>query len=170
MRTLVLALLLSAAAPLPASSAQAADACDRLAAKVIRVTGASLAGRGGSLAVFRAVDAERMSLDCRAPARIVIGSLEREPGPGFFALAGLAAAALTGADAADSQTLALILHQDSLLSGSPREGIAGRARLRCETGPRDDGLAGNLTVCAIAAARPAGRLRSLALSRGRRPG
>ncbi len=129
--------------------ARAAEACDALAARVIRATGASLAGRAGPGAVFRAADAERMSLDCRAPRRMVFGSLAREPDRTFFTLIGQAAQALTGARADAVAVLALDLHQDSLLADAPRRGTAGRAALRCETGPRNDSLAGNLTVCVL---------------------
>lgn len=132
-----------------AGPARAADACDALTARVIRATGASLAGRAGPGAVFRAADAERMSLDCRRPHRMVFGSLAREPDRTFFTLIGQAAQALTGARADAVAVLGLNLHQDSLLAGAPRQGAAGRAALRCETGPRDDSLAGNLTVCVL---------------------
>lgn len=134
--------------------AQAADACDALTARVIRATGASLAGRAGPGAVFRAADAERMSLDCRKPHRMVFGALQREPDRTFFALIGQAAQALTGAPADAVAVLALNLHQDSLLADAPRRGVAGRAALRCETGPRDDSLAGNLTVCVLESNTP----------------
>ncbi|WP_342164977.1 hypothetical protein [Methylobacterium sp. SD21] len=137
---------------LAATPAAAADACDVLTAKVIRVTGASLAGRTGEYAVFRAQDAERMSLDCRSPARITLASLDREPDKAYFALVGLAARALTGTDAERAEVLALNLHQDSLLADAPRRGATGRALLLCETGPRQDALAGDLTVCRIAPA------------------
>jgi len=137
---------------LAATPAAAADACDVLTAKVIRVTGASLAGRTGAYAVFRAQDAERMSLDCRPPARITLASLDREPDKAYFALVGLAARALTGADAERAEVLALNLHQDSLLADAPRRGATGRALMLCETGPRQDALAGDLTVCRIAPA------------------
>ena len=137
---------------LAATPAAAADACDVLTAKVIRVTGASLAGRTGAYAVFRAQDAERMSLDCRSPARITLASLDREPNKAYFALVGLAARALTGADAERAEVLALNLHQDSLLADAPRRGATGRALMLCETGPRQDALAGDLTVCRIAPA------------------
>lgn len=140
--------------------AWAADSCDVLTAKVIRVTGASLAGRAGSYAVFRAQDAQRMSLDCRVPARITLASLDREPDRAYFALVGLAARALTGADPARAEILALNLHQDSLLADAPRRGSAGPALMLCESGPRTDALAGDLTVCRIAPAR-----RSVGLSR-----
>lgn len=151
--------LILAAAPLPATAG-----CDGLTARMIRATGASLAGRSGSLAVFRAADAERMSLDCRKPARMVFGDLAREPRREFFVLVGLAAAGLTGTPAGDAQTLALQLHQDSLLSGEPREGVIGQAAIRCETGPREDGLAGDLSVCVLVP-RSAVRQRSVTLSR-----
>ncbi len=144
---------------------QAADACDVLTARVIRTTGASLAGRAGTGAVFRAADAERMSLACRAPRRIVLGSLAREPDRRFFALIGAAAHALTGARAEEVEGLALNLHQDSLLTGMPREGIAGRAALRCETGPRADGLAGSLTVCLVTSVEPLRRRAGLFVNR-----
>lgn len=137
------------AACLAATPAAAADACDVLTAKVIRVTGASLAGRTGSYAVFRAQDAERMSLDCRIPARITLASLDREPGRAYFTLVGLAALALTGTNSERAEVLALNLHQDSLLADAPRRGATGRALMLCETGPRQDALAGDLTVCRI---------------------
>ena len=70
----LLPLALAAATP-----ARATSGCDGLTARLIRATGASLAGRAGPIAVFRAADAERMSLDCRKPARLVFGDLEREP-------------------------------------------------------------------------------------------
>ena len=144
--------------------AAAADACDALAAKVIRVTGASLAGRAGDYAVFRAQDAERMSLDCRAPARITLASRDREPLPAYFALVGLAARALTGADARDAEVLALNLHQDSLLAEAPRRAGTGPVLMQCETGMRADALAGDLTVCRVVPAKPVA-----GLSHRRRP-
>jgi hypothetical protein len=130
-----------------------AESCDALTARVIRVTGASLAGRAEPGAVFRAADAERMSLDCRAPRRIVLGALDREPIARFFALVGLAAQALAGADAERAEILARRLHQDSLLASAAVQGRDGRLALRCETGPRADSLAGLLTVCVVAAER-----------------
>jgi hypothetical protein len=138
--------------------AAAADACDVLTAKVIRVTGASLAGRTGAYAVFRAQDAARMSLDCRDPARITLASLDREPNPAYFSLVGLAARALTGADAARAEVLALTLHQDSLLADAPRRGGTGPALMQCETGPRTDTLAGDLTVCRVVPVKRVGGL------------
>lgn len=152
--------------------ASAADACDALTARIIRATGASLAGRAGSGAVFRAADAERMSLACRTPRRMVFGSLSREPERRFFILVGQAAETLTGAKAEAVETLALTLHQESLLTGAPRRGRAGRADLRCETGPRDDGLAGSLTVCLVTAAKPISKIlrRRAGLFAGRRAG
>lgn len=136
--------------------ARAADACDALTARMIRATGASLAGRTGSLAVFRAADADRMSLDCRLPRRMTFGAREREPLAPYFVLIGLSAERLTGARAGTVEVLARQLHQDSLLADAPRQGVAGRAALRCETGPREDDLAGNLTVCVLAPSRPQG--------------
>ena len=138
--------------------AVAADPCDVLTAKVIRETGASLAGRTGAYAVFRAQDAERMSLDCRDPARISLASLDREPGRAYFILVGLAARALTGVNATHAEGLALILHQDSLLADAPRRGGTGPALLQCETGPRTDALAGDLTVCRVVPAKRVGGL------------
>ena len=153
MRLPILAAL-AGALVLAAAPALAADACDALAAKVIRITGASLAGREGPFAVFRAQDAERMSLDCRAPARITIASRDREPPRGYYVLIGRAARALTGAEAEASEVLALRVHQDSLLADAARQGTVGKAALRCETGPRDDALAGDLTVCVLVPNRP----------------
>ncbi|GJD55408.1 hypothetical protein [Methylobacterium dankookense] len=141
------ALLLLAATLAPTGAR--AESCDALAARVIRVTGASLAGRAEPGAVFRAADAERMSLDCRAPRRIVLGALDREPIPRFFALVGLAAQALAGTEPGRAEALALRLHQDSLLAGAPMQGRDGRLSLRCETGPRGDSLAGLLTICVV---------------------
>lgn len=145
--TVLACLALAVAAP-----ARAADACDALTATVIRVTGASLAGRSGAYAVFRAEDAERMSLDCRAPARLTIASRDRGPPRAYFALVGLAARALTGADAGYAEVLALNLHQDSLLASAPRRGGTGPALMLCETGPRADASADDLTVCRVAPA------------------
>ena len=158
LRPAVLACLLAAA-----GTAYAADACDGLAAKVIRLTGASLAGRAGAEAVFRAQDAERMSLDCRAPARITVASRDREPPRAYFALVGLAAQALTGVDPAYAEVLALNLHQDSLLAQAPRRGGTGPALMLCETGPRADTLRDGLTVCRVA---PAAGRPGLSRSRG----
>lgn len=153
---------------LAGGTAHGADACDALTAKVIRATGASLAGRAGSGAVFRAADAERMSLACRTPRRMVFGSQAREPERPFFVLVGRAAEALAGAKAEAVEVLALTLHQDSLLTGLPREGIVGKAALRCETGPRDDTLSGSLTVCIVTPAAPLRRRAGLFAER--RPG
>lgn len=150
---LVLATVLATPAR-AAPRAPRVDSCDRLTAATIRATGASLAGRAGTLAVFRATDAERMSLDCRAPARMVFASRDRDPPRGFYALIGRAAHVITGADAAAAEVLALRVHQDSLLADAARQGVAGKAALRCETGPRDDALAGDLTVCVLVPNRP----------------
>ena len=155
MRGLVRAAALITAGPAAAApGGPRIDACDRLAAAMIRATGASLAGRAGPLAVFRATDAERMSLDCRAPARMVFASRDREPPRGYYVLIGRAARALTGAEAEASEVLALRVHQDSLLADAARQGTVGKAALRCETGPRDDALAGDLTVCVLVPNRP----------------
>lgn len=150
---------LAGALVLGPAQARAADACDALTAKVIRLTGASLAGRAGAVAVFRAQDAERMSLDCRAPARITVASLDREPSPAYFVLIGHAARALAGADAAAAEVLALNLHQASLLASAPRRGGTGRALMLCETGPRTDALREDLTVCRIAPRPGLSRIR-----------
>jgi hypothetical protein len=155
-RHLLIGLLLAAGCPGPA---HAANGCDALTARMIRATGASLAGCSGPLAVFRAADAERMSLDCRDPARMVFAAREREPRAPFFTLIGLAAQGLAGARAREAEVLALRLHQDSLLTGAPQEGRAGRAALRCETGPRGDALSGDLTVCVLGRQRPQVRRR-----------
>jgi len=158
MRLPTLAVLIGALV-LAAVPARAADACDALAAKVIRITGASLAGREGPYAVFRAQDAERMSLDCRAPARITIASRDREPAIAYFVLVGLAARALTGAEPQAVEVLALNLHQDSLLADAPRRGGTGRTLMLCETGPRTDGLRDDLTVCRVAPRPGVSRIR-----------
>lgn len=144
--TLMLAIL----SGLAAAPARAADACDTLAARVIRDTGASLAGRTGPYAVFRAEDAERLSLDCRAPARITVASRDREPSRAYFILVGRAAQAVAGADPAAAEVLALNLHQASLLADAPRRGDSGRALMLCETGPRTGALRDDLTVCRVA--------------------
>jgi hypothetical protein len=155
-RHLLIGLVLGAACAgsLGVGPARAAEGCDALTARMIRATGASLAGRSGTLAVFRAADAERVSLDCRDP-RMVFAAREREPRPPFFTLIGLAARGFAGARANEAEVLALRLHQDSLLTGTPQEGRAGRAALRCETGPRGDALSGDLTVCVLRRGRPA---------------
>ncbi|MCJ2089023.1 hypothetical protein MKK88_24000 [Methylobacterium sp. E-005] len=146
-------------AGLSTASAHAADACDALAAQVIRSTGASLAGRAGPYAVFRAEDAERMSLDCRKPARITVASRDREPSRAYFTLIGRAARALAGADAAAAEVLALNLHQASLLANAPRRGGTGRTVMLCETGPRTDALSEDLTVCRVAPRAGLSRIR-----------
>ena len=140
---------------LASAHAQAADGCDALTARIIRATGASLAGRAGTIAVFRAADANRLSLECGKPKRVVVGALEREPRQPYFVLIGLAAQGLTGARAEAVEVLALNLHQRSLLTQAPVEGRAGKAALRCETGPREDSLSGNHTVCVLVPSRPA---------------
>ncbi|MBE7248331.1 MAG: hypothetical protein INR63_25580 [Actinomycetospora chiangmaiensis] len=152
--------LIALAGMLAVGPARAVETCDILTARVIRATGASLAGRAGPVAVFRAQDAERMSLDCRAPARMTVASLDREPSPAYFVLVGLAARALAGADAASAEVLALNLHQASLLADAPRRGASGRALMLCETGPRRDALQGDLTVCRIASRAGLSRIRS----------
>jgi hypothetical protein len=143
-----------------AVQARAAETCDALAARVIRETGASLAGRAGPVAVFRAQDAERMSLDFRPPARITVASLDREPAPAYFILIGRAARALGGADTATAEVLALNLHQASLLADAPQRGSTGRVLMLCETGRRSGALRDDLTVCRIAPRPGLSRIRS----------
>lgn len=165
-----LAVLLLALAPPPA---RAAETCDGLTARMIRTTGASLAGREGSLAVFRAADADRMSLDCGKPARMAFGSREREPRGGYFVLIGLAARGLTGTGARTGagavETLARRLHQDSLLTGEPQAGRAGPAALRCETGTRETPDL-TATRCVLVRARPPVLRRRAGLFPGPRAG
>jgi hypothetical protein len=160
MLRLALLAALAGAPFLGAAPAHAVDACDALTVKVIRSTGASLAGRAGPYAVFRAQDAERMSLDCRAPARITLASRDREPPPAYFVLVGRAAQALSGANASAAEVLALNLHQASLLTSAPRRGSTGRALMLCETGPRSDGLRDDLTVCRVAPRAGLSRIHS----------
>lgn len=129
-----------------------ADGCDALTARLIRATGASLAGRTGPLVVFRAADAERMSLDCTPPRRMLFRSLYRQPNRYYFVLIGLAAKALTGAAADQVETLALGLHQATLLTGEPQQGSVRGALLRCEPGDRLDGGSDG-AFCRLAADR-----------------
>lgn len=142
-----LALVLSLGSPLRA------DSCDGLTVRLIRGTGVALAGRSGSLVVFRAADADRMSLDCATPRRLVFRSDLREPPRAFFTLIGLAGRTLAGAPAESVETLALRLHQDSLLTGAPQLGRVGGAVLRCDPGDRPDGI-GTGSLCRLAADRP----------------
>lgn len=160
--------LLLASAALLASAPARADACDALAARMIRATGASFVGREGALAVFRAADAERMSLDCGPPRRMAFLSREREPDWPYYALVGLAAGALAGARPAEVEALAVRLHQDSLLTGLPQEGRAGPVAMRCATGDRADGFSDG-TLCRVAVARAPLRRRA-GLSGGAGPG
>lgn len=176
--SLVLSLVLSLAAivlslPAEARPATAPDSCDRLTARIIRATGASLAGREGSRAVFRAEDADRMSLECRAPPRMAFGSRHREPAGGYFVLIGLAAEGFTGAKAGAVEILARDLHQDSLLTGMARTGRAGRAALRCEAGGQAIGqsdAAPVLTRCVLVPHRPPALRRRAGLFPGRQAG
>ncbi|MEH3119667.1 MAG: hypothetical protein PGN25_19330 [Methylorubrum populi] len=152
-----------------AASARA-DSCDGLTVRLIRGTGAALAGRTGSLVVFRAVDADRMSLDCAAPRRLLFRSDRREPPRAFFVLIGLAARTLTGAPADAAEALALRLHEDSLLTGEPQLGRTGGAVLRCDPGDRADGLSAG-SLCRLAQDRPPRRSdRGARLSRPAGPG
>lgn len=152
-----------------AATPAAADACDALTARMIRATGASLAGREGSRAVFRAADAERMSLDCRV-RRMAFSALEREPPRRYYALIGLAAEALTGAKPEAVEALALALHQDALVTGQPQQGIAGRAALRCETAPDADPFASPRTRCVLVPSARVGLRRRAGLPAGARAG
>ena len=168
----LLALPVLALAALLAPAPARADACDALAARLIRTTGASFVGREGSLAVFRAADAERMSLDCGAPRRMAVLSREREPERPYYALVGLAAGTLAGARPAEAEALALRLHQDSLLTGLPQQGRAGPIVMRCATGDRADGFSDG-TLCRMAVARQerhAPLRRRAGLSGGAGPG
>lgn len=162
LRALLAGLAIAAALGTPAR----ADSCDGLTVRLIRGTGVALAGRTGPLVVFRAADADRMSLDCAAPVRLSFRSDSREPPRPFFVLIGLAAHMLTGASAETVETLALRLHQDSLLTGAPQLGRAGGAVLRCDPGDRPDGISAG-SLCRLAADRAPRRAR---LSRTAGPG
>ena len=134
-------------------TAAQADSCDGLTVRLIRETGVALAGRSGATVVFRAADADRMSLDCTTPRRLAFRSDLREPPRGFFVLIGLAAHTLAGAPADSVETLAQRLHQDSLLTGAPQLGRIGGAVVRCDPGDRPDGF-GVGSLCRLAAERP----------------
>lgn len=149
-------LLVAAIAILVASASARADGCDALTARLIRATGASLAGRSGPLVVFRAADADRMSLDCGPPQRLLFRSRDRLPNRYYFVLIGLAAKTFNGARAEDVETLALQLHQTTLLTGRTQEGRTGPARLRCEPGDRLDGVSEG-TLCRLASDRASRR-------------
>lgn len=161
---ILLPLALGVAAP-----AAAADACDALTARMIRATGASLAEREGAQAVFRAADAERMSLDCRM-RRMVFSALEREPGRRYYELIGLAAGALAGAKPEAVEALALALHQEALVTGLPQRGLVGRAALRCETAPDADPFASPRTRCVLVPSTRSVLRRRAGLPAGARPG
>lgn len=160
------ALLAGLAITLALGAPARADSCDGLTVRLIRGTGVALAGRSGLIVVFRAADAERMSLDCAAPRRLLFRSAEREPPRAFFTLIGLAGRTLAGAPAEAVQTLALRLHQDSLLTGEPQIGRTGGAVLRCDPADRPDGF-GVGSLCRLASERPR---RPTALSRKAGPG
>ena len=151
-----------------ASGPARADGCDALAAKLIRETGASFAGRSGPLVVFRAADAERMSLVC-GPGEMVFRARHRQPNRSYFVLIGLAARGLTGAVPEEAETLALNLHQQTLLTGAPQQGRAGPAELRCEPGDRLDGLT-NGTLCVLTPAGATVLRRRAGLPAGTRAG
>lgn len=139
-----------------------ASGCDALIAKMIRGTGASFAGQSGRLAVFRAADAERMSLDCGRSRQMVLASLHREPPRNYFVLIGLAAQTLLGARAASVEDLAIRVQREALASGQPQEGRAGPARLRCSTSDRPDGFSDG-TFCRLDADRGSKLRRKAAL-------
>lgn len=151
-----------------ASGPALADSCDALTARLIRATGASFAGREGPLVVFRAADADRMSLFCGA-REMVFRSSYRQPNRYYFVLIGLAARTLTGTLAEEAEGLALSLHQATLLTGAPQEGRVGRAELRCEPGDRLDGLT-NGTLCTLTPAGATTLRRRPGLSAGPGPG
>ncbi|MFY9289078.1 MAG: hypothetical protein WAP03_00015 [Methylorubrum rhodinum] len=130
-----------------------ADSCDGLTVRLIRATGASLIGRSGALVVFRAADADRFSLDCATPRRLLFRSERREPPGATFVLIGQAARALTGAPEEPVEILTRRLHRDSLLTGTPQLGRVGGAVIRCDPGDRPDGF-GTGTLCRVAADRP----------------
>ncbi len=150
-RSAVLGLLAASLATLSSGPALA-DGCDALIARMIRGTGASFAGRDGALAVFRAADAERMSLDC-SRRRMVFSSLDRQPNRYYFVLIGLAAKTLLGARAGAVEDLAIRLQLAALARAQAQEGSAGSARLRCETSDRPDGFSDG-TLCRLASDRP----------------
>ena len=152
-RMILRALLAGLSLVLILGTAARADSCDALTVRLIRGTGVALAGRSGPLVVFRAADADRMSLECASPRRLVFRSDRREPPRAFFVLIGLAAQTLAGASAEAVETLALRLHQDSLLTGAPQLGRVGGAVLRCDPGDRPDGLSAG-SLCRLAADRP----------------
>ncbi len=162
LRTLLAGLALTLALAAPAR----ADSCDALTVRLIRDTGASLAGRSGPTVVFRAADAERMSLDCAAPQRLLFRSALRTPPRPYFILIGLAARTLTGASSDAVEALALRLHQDSLLTGAPQLGRTGGAVLRCDPGDRPDGISAG-SLCRLARDRGP---RTPRLSRAAGPG
>ena len=148
-RAVAAGLVLLAAAPAAART----GGCDALTARLVRATGASLAGVEGPLAVFRAADADRMSLVCGAPPHMLFRTPRREPNRYFFALIGLAAQGLAGAQAEEAETLALRLHQATLLTGEPQQSRVGPALLRCEAGDRLDGSYAG-TLCRLEPIRP----------------
>ncbi|MCC0807409.1 hypothetical protein FPV16_14410 [Methylobacterium sp. W2] len=154
--------------PADARSMRRTDSCDGLTARMIRATGASLAGRDGSLSVFRARDADRMSLECRAPARMTFGAQDREPAGAYFILIGLAAEGLVGAGAEEVETLARVLHHRALVTGMPQAGRAGRAALRCETGSLAAAEPAGIR-CVLVSHRPAVLRRRSGLFPGREP-
>lgn len=157
------ALLIGLVLLMPAAAR--ADGCDALTARMIRATGASFAGRVGQLAVFRAQDAERMSLDCGSPRVMLFRADAREPQRPYFILIGMAARELTGARAEAVEDLAMRLHQATLLTGQTQQGRAGPALLRCEAGDRPDGF-NDPALCRLApVADPSRHRRGLSARR-----
>lgn len=138
---------------LAAPSAARADGCDGLIARMIRETGASFAGRAGALAVFRAADAERMSLVCGRAPEMAFRSAYRAPNRYYFVLIGLSARALLGVAADRVEALALRLHRDAVETGQPQAGAAGPALLRCEASPALD-LLNPGVLCRLRASLP----------------
>ncbi|WFT79354.1 hypothetical protein QA634_29730 [Methylobacterium sp. CB376] len=131
MRRIGLAALLC----LGVASQARADACARLAGRVVTVTGAAIAGRSGSTVAFGAADADLMLLDCRAPGRMILRARFAEPSRATFVLVGLAAQALAGARAEEAERLALVLHRAAREGGGPASGRAGPVAITCTAVP-----------------------------------
>ncbi len=154
--TKLFAAIFLAVLALPATAR--ADGCDALTVRLIRATGASLAGRTGPLVVFRAADAERMSLSCGRPNVVLLRSALREPNGFYFLLVGQAGHTLTGASVEAVETLAKTLHQATLLTGMVQTARLGPLDMECEPGDRPDGFHGG-ALCQITAATRRGRSR-----------
>lgn len=161
--SIALAVLAAAMISLAAPSNARADGCDGVIARLIRETGASFAGRAGALAVFRAADAERMSLVCGRSPEMVFRSAYRAPNRYYFVLIGLSGHALLGARAQGVEALALALHQAAVETGQPQAGIVGPVLLRCDASPALDLLTPSV-LCRLAPA-PRGRRAELFAAR-----